>query len=173
MTATQETVFLTREGVLRLEARIAAARAEFEAICRDNPAAAESGDSSVWHDNFAFEENQRQMQRLAKRVRELEQLRDRAVTVEAPARPPSEVVLGARVLYQVDGEPTPRRIAIGGFDDGDAAAGVVSYNSPLGRALLGLRVGDEAELRLAGKSCNATILHLEGREPEEPACAAA
>ena len=173
MTTTNEAVFLTREGVLRLEARIAGARAEFDAICKDNPAAAESGDSSVWHDNFAFEENQRQMQRLAKRVRQLEQLRDRAVTVEEPAGAPDEVVFGARVRYQVEGEPTPRRISIGGYDDGDAAAGIVSYNSPLGRALLGLRVGDEAELRLAGKSCSAKILQLEGREPEEPACVAA
>ncbi len=82
--------YLTPAGRVRLRHRIHEARLAHEAICASNGEAAEAGDSSVWHDNFAYEENQRQMHQLARRVRTLEEILTSAAEVcsrpGAPAR---------------------------------------------------------------------------------------
>ena len=86
-----ERYYFTQAGHTTCLRRIDAARAAYQAVCNDNPAAREAGDSSVWHDNFAFEENQRQMHQLARVVRDLERVLEHAEIV-APTRstpPPS------------------------------------------------------------------------------------
>jgi len=168
---TDDRVYLTRDGLTRLDARIAAARGDFDAICKDNPAAAESGDSSVWHDNFAFEENQRQMQRLALRVRELERLRNRASIVEPPTTVPETASLGCWLLVEKDGES--RWLLLVGWDDGDAEAGRLSYNAPLGRALVGQLAGEELEVTIGGEQRTVKLCSIALTRPEEARCVAA
>ncbi len=151
-------VYLTSQGVARLRGRLADARAAYKAVCDTNGEAAESGDSSVWHDNFAFEENQRQMHQLARRVRDLEVLLSRVSLVTEVAT--HHVAIGSRVRYRVDGA-AERTCVIGGWEDGDPGARRVSYNSPLGAGLLGGRVGDEREVVLAGSVRIVEIVSLE------------
>ena len=62
----------TPAGLRRLNQRLAAARQRYLDICADNEDAAGAGDTSVWHDNFAYEENQRQMHALARRLRDMQ-----------------------------------------------------------------------------------------------------
>ncbi|MFZ5476825.1 MAG: GreA/GreB family elongation factor [Myxococcota bacterium] len=148
----------TPGGIARLRARIAAARQAYKAVCDDNPAALESGDTSGWHDNFAFEENQRQMHQLARHVRELEQIAAVAEVVPVPRAEPERVVLGTRVVYEVDGEVRAGWIA--GWDDGDPDRGRISYNSPVGRALVGAEPGDVRELRVAGTTRRLEVVEV-------------
>lgn len=150
----------TPRGVERLRRRIADARAAYQSVCNDNPEAREAGDSSVWHDNFAFEENQRQMHQHARRVRDLERIFAR-VEVVSVSRAPSCVTVGTRARYRFDDEPNERSCALAGWDDGDPAAQRVSYNSPLGAALIGARVDDERELVLAGRVRALLVLAIE------------
>jgi transcription elongation GreA/GreB family factor len=158
--------YLTPGGHRRLRARLGAFRARYKAICDDNPAALESGDSSGWHDNFAFEENQRQMHQLAYRVRELERLLEQVELVPPLDDAPARVVVGTAVVYQQHDEDEPRHCWIAGWNDGAPASGRVSYNSPLGRALMGARVGDERELRLPDGVRWLEVLEL-GPTPED------
>lgn len=158
---TQARYYFTREGLARFHARLEEARAAYKAVCDDNPEARESGDSSVWHDNFAFEENQRQMHQLARRVRDMERILERAELVEARSRAPGRVVLGARVRYRFDDEERERSCAIASYQDGDPASGRVSYDSPLGRALVGARCGDEVELVVAGRARFVEVVAIE------------
>lgn len=153
--------YFTRDGLARFVARLDEARAAYKAVCDDNPEARESGDSSVWHDNFAFEENQRQMHQLARRVREMEQVLGRAELVEPLAATPGRVVLGARVTYRFDDDDEERACAIASYRDGDPTEGRVSYESPLGRALVGAREGDEVELVIAGRARILEVLVIE------------
>lgn len=157
----------TPSGLRRLQQRIAEARAAYRQVCDDNPAAREAGDSSVWHDNFAFEDNQRKMHYLARRVHDLE-LVLAAAEVVSPAEAPRHVGVGTRVTYRFDGDapdgPT-RACVVCGFDDGDSAAGRIAYNSPVGRALLGLGVGERAEVRAGARPRTLTIVGIErGRD---------
>jgi transcription elongation GreA/GreB family factor len=88
----------------------------------------------------------------AQRVAELEAglaavtaLAVRAFAADAP------IALGALVTIDDDGEP--KQLWLAPHGGGSALAGgvqVVTPSSPLGRALLGKRIDDEAELRLPG-----------------------
>jgi transcription elongation factor GreA len=154
-----DTVILTPGGHARLLARIAAARAAYKAICDDNPAALESGDSSGWHDNFAFEENQRQMHKLARLVRDLEAMAARVTVVPVLTDAPDTVVIGASVTWSTLGGE--RRSAwIAGHGDGDPSAGRISYDSPLGRQLLGAEVGDQRSVELGGRAVEIEVQAL-------------
>lgn len=162
-------VYLTPAGLERLRARLAAARAAYKAVCDDNPAAREAGDSSVWHDNFAFEENQRRMHMLAARVRELEVALER-VQVVRPVGVPERASIGARVRFRLDGEARERTCVLSGWEDGDARTGRLSYNSPLGESLVGSRPGDVLEILLGGRGRTVEILAVEPEREDE--CAA-
>jgi transcription elongation GreA/GreB family factor len=143
---TMERRHTTKAGLARLRERLAQAEAAYEKVCASNPEAAEAGDSSVWHDNFAYEENQRQMHQWACRVSELRTQLAQCALVE-PGPLPEEVGVGTCVELLQEGGRRERWV-IAGWDDGDAAARRVAYNSPLGRALLGARVGELREVRL-------------------------
>jgi len=155
----------SRGGLERLQLRIAEARRAYRAICDDNPAAAESGDSSVWHDNFAFEENQRQMHQLARRVRDLEHIFQGATLITLAEAPRDRAFVGSRVRYRIE-EEQERSCILVGWDDGEPARQRVSYNSPLGAALFGAHPGEEREVTLQGKVRSVEIVGVEIAEEE-------
>ncbi len=64
-----------------------------------------------------------------------------AIVVDPAAQPAGEVRFGARVTVE-DEDGETRGFTIVGEDEADAAAGKVSWLSPLARALAGGRVGD-------------------------------
>jgi transcription elongation GreA/GreB family factor len=165
-------LYLTPGGFDRLRRRVAATRAAYQAVCDDNPAALESGDTSGWHDNFAFEENQRQMHQLSRQVRELETLMGRATVVPLPHVSPERVILGSRVTWSFFGEERPRTCWISGWDDGDPDKGRVSYNSPLGSALVGAEPGEERDLRAVGAARRIEVLDVAVVDPLEDVCEA-
>ncbi len=59
----------------------------------------------------------------------------------------NEVRFGASVEL-ADDEDSRRTITIVGDDEADAAVGLIGWNAPLARALIGARVGDERIVRL-------------------------
>ena len=67
-------IVTSRAGYQRLLDTLQAAKRRYDVVCASNEEAAGAGDSSVWHDNFAYEDNQRQMHQLARRVRDLQHL---------------------------------------------------------------------------------------------------
>lgn len=147
-------VFLTQAGLHRLRGRISEARAAYLAVCADNGDAAQAGDSSVWHDNFAYEENQRQMHRLARRVRDLENIlsRTKVVPASAAATTPQRVQLGVQVRLRYLEDQRELALYIAGYDDGDPQAGRISYTAPLAARLLGAAPGDVLTVREAGRT---------------------
>lgn len=134
-------IYTTDAGKRRLHRRLEDARDHYDAIVATNPEAAESGDNCVWHDNFAYEENQRQMHAAARTVAELQGLLRRVVVVPVPERP-ERATIGTLVDLLFDDEDEPQTWVIGGFEDGDVREGRVSYTAPLARAVLGAQQGD-------------------------------
>ncbi len=161
--STPSRYLLTARGIERLRRRISDARDAYQAVCASNSEAREAGDSSVWHDNFAFEENQRQMHQLGRRVRDLEGILARIETVELP-RAPGRASVGTRVRYRFEDEVVDRTVVLAGWDDGDPAAQRLSYNSPLGAALHGAMPGEEREAALAGRARTLVVLTVEEAE---------
>lgn len=151
----------TPGGKRRLEAQITACRAAYQAIADDNPDALESGDTSGWHDNFAFEENQRQMHQLARRVRDLERIQVLAEEVPLLIEEPPRAFLGASVTWCYEDEPDTERVVwIAGYNDGRPEQGRIAYNSPLGKALVGAQEGDERDVVVGGRRRRVLVLEL-------------
>ncbi len=77
---------------------------------------------------------------LTARIGELQARIGSAVRVPPPEDPGAEIRFGATVLVR-DGAGERRHYQIVGVDEADAREGRIAFVSPLGRALLGRRVG--------------------------------
>jgi len=156
----EPTLYTTPEGARRLRKRLGEALARYDEVVSKNPEAAESGDNCVWHDNFAYEEAQRQMHSLGRRVRDLRLLIDRVLVV-TPPEAPRRVGVGTVVeLVFVDTGESERWV-IAGHEDGDPRLGRLSYSSPLGSLLMGAEVGDERRLVRQGRQVSVCVEAIE------------
>lgn len=158
-------LFTSPAGRRRLIGRIERVRAAYDAVCASNGDAAEAGDNSVWHDNFDYEENQRQMHQLARRVRDLQDALRRMELVDAP-QAPSRVGYGCAVVLETEDERT-ERLVIGGYEDGDADLHRVSYTAPIAQALMGAEPGDTRVVRVAGRTRELTVMAVECAKESE------
>lgn len=152
-------------GRRRFVARIEAAHRAYEEVCARNGEAAEAGDNSVWHDNFDYEENQRQMHQLARRVRDLQEALGRLDVVGAP-RAPTRVGYGCAVTVERD-DGRVERFVIGGYEDGDPSQKRVAYTTPMAQALMQAEPGDSRTLAVAGRSREYTVLSVAAAHEDE------
>ncbi|MCE5232848.1 MAG: GreA/GreB family elongation factor [Mizugakiibacter sp.] len=117
--------YVTPRGLELLKERRERVRAETERLAEQN----------VGADTLALAHAQRELRWLDARI-------GSALPVDAAAQPPGRVAFGCTVdVEDADGHRASYRIV--GEDEADAAHGLVSWVSPLARALLGARVGDE------------------------------
>jgi transcription elongation GreA/GreB family factor len=103
-------------------------------------------------------------------VRDLETLRDFAKSGLRDFSRRDAVALGALVDVEVEGTDGPEErslllLPVGAGHEvegpgGDGFASVVTPRSPVGRALLGARVGDTVEVALAGRASEWTVVDL-------------
>ncbi len=165
-----ETPYLTTPGgIARMGAKLRETRARYLEICRSNEEAAGAGDSSVWHDNFAYEENQRLMYQNARRIAEVEQSLQRLRVVALGGAGPEAATVGVVVRFLYDDEEEESQYFLAGWDDGDPAQRRISYNSPLGQALVGRGLDDGFELRSKGGKRAGVVVGLRWVTEQEDA----
>ena len=81
---------------------------------------------------------------------------ERAILVDPSGQPKDEVHFGAEVeMVDPDGTCTTYRIV--GEDEAEVAAGRLSWASPLGKTLIGLKVGDSFAWNRAGRAQDMEI----------------
>jgi transcription elongation factor GreA len=78
-------------------------------------------------------------------IADIEDRLSRAMVIDPATLSGDKVVFGATVTL-VDEEDKDVRYQLVGQQEADARVGRISYNSPLGRALIGREVGDEVEV---------------------------
>jgi len=78
-------------------------------------------------------------------IAEIEDRLSRAMVIDPSTLSGDKVVFGATVTL-LDEENKKVRYQLVGQQEADARVGRISYNSPLGRALIGREVGDEVEV---------------------------
>ncbi len=120
-------------------------------------AAAALGDRS---ENAEYIYGKKKLRELDRRLRELSERMD-SLTVVAPRPHPSgRAYFGAWVtVEQEDGEE--RRYRLVGPDEFDVEAGLISVDAPLGRALLGKRIGDVAVVRRPAGVAEVTVVEID------------
>jgi transcription elongation factor GreA len=99
------------------------------------------GDLSENAEYHAAKERQGQIEAT---IADYEDRMSRAVVIDPTTLSGDKVVFGATVTL-VDEDDKPVKYQIVGQIEADAKKGRISYNSPLGRALIGRKVGDDVE----------------------------
>ena len=146
--------YVTPEGAVRLRAELDELwRVERPAVTQAVAEAAAQGDRS---ENAEYIYGKRRLREIDRRVRFLRGRLDGMVIVSQPPSDRSRVFFGAWVTV-TDESGARRRHRIVGPDEFDQGAGYISMDAPLGRALLGKRVGDEFEIELPTGAASVKI----------------
>lgn len=105
--------------------------------------------AETFHDNFAYEDGERQQYMWSNRLRELIRIRNNA-HVATPDLQSDRVSLGRVVTIEEETTRKVQTLRIGSYMvlKGE---GAISYNSPLGRFLVGAKVGEIRDGIVGGK----------------------
>jgi transcription elongation factor GreA len=154
---TQQETFLTREGFQKLEEELDylknVRRPEVAEAIHD---AKMDGDVS---ENAGYDEAKRQQAFLEGRIMTVESMLKNAVIIETNG-PSDTVNLGSRVTVQEEGYE-PETYVIVGSAEADPGGGRISNESPLGKALLGRRVGDRIEFKAPAGTVEMEVLRID------------
>ena len=138
----EKPVLITREGLRRLENEyeelVSTRRREVAERIR---LARDFGDIA---ENAEYTEAKNDQALVEGRILTLEAILRHAVVIEDGEREQGVVAVGASVKVS-DGDGEAETYAIVGPAEADPLRGMISNESPLGRALLGKRAGDEVE----------------------------
>ncbi len=119
-------------------------------------AARELGDLS---ENFEYHAAKNEQGMMEARIKELEVIIKNYVLIEAQTQR-GVVGMGNTVRFAEDGADE-ESYRIVGPAEADPKAGRVSYESALGKALIGHRVGDEVEIKTPGGAYSVRITAIE------------
>lgn len=139
----EQHTFLTPEGYQRLEQELNYLRTvRRQEVARRLHEALEEGDIL---ENAELEDARNEQAFVEGRIMTLENLLRSAIIIEDKG--PHEIVgIGSHVTV-IEGNGPPETYCIVGPAEADPARGMISYESPLGRALMGRRVGDTTSVQ--------------------------
>ena len=137
-----EKVPMLAEGYERLTADLKVLRAERPRIVDAIEEARAHGDLSENAEYHAAKERQGQIEA---QIADIEDRVSRAQIIDPTTLSGDKIVFGATVTL-IDEDDKPVRYQIVGQTEADASKGRISYNSPIGRALIGKTVGEDIEV---------------------------
>lgn len=140
--ATVEKMPMLQEGYDKLTSELKRLKAERPLIVDAIEEARAHGDLSENAEYHAAKERQGQIEAS---IADIEDKLSRAQVIDPRDLSGDKVVFGATVTL-LDEDEKPVTYQIVGQTEADAKTGRISYNSPLGRALIGRRLDDEVEV---------------------------
>lgn len=120
-------------------------------------AARELGDLS---ENFEYHAAKNEQGMKEARINELDVIIKNHVLIEGAHKVPGQVGMGSTVRFREDGEDE-EEYRIVGPAEADPKSGRVSYESALGKAMLGHGVGDEVEVSTPNGTYRVRIVGIE------------
>lgn len=147
---------ITKEGLVRLKAELdSLVTVRRPEIIKAIAAAREEGDL---RENAGYDAARHDQAMTERRIREIEDRIRRAVIID-PTKATS-IQVGTTVTINIDGEDETYTIV--GAVEAKPAQGRISNESPIGKALLGRKVGDVVDIRTPGAIVNARVVALNG-----------
>ena len=140
--ATVEKMPMLQEGYEKLNADLKRLKAERPTIVDAIEEARAHGDLSENAEYHAAKERQGQVEAT---IADIEDKISRAQIIDPTTLSGDKVVFGATVSL-LDEDDKPLKYQVVGEAEADAKRGMISYQSPLGRALIGRQIEDEVEL---------------------------
>ena len=147
---------LTREGKERLEIELAHMReVRMPDLTRRIQESNEEGDIS---DNSEYEDLKEEMVRVEARIQELEFLLSRAEVIESHST--DSAGFGSKVTIQ-DADGFVEAWTLVSSQEQNTRSGAISIESPVGRALMGKRVGEAVTVNTPGGPIVYTVMKVE------------
>ncbi len=140
--ATVEKMPMLAEGQVMLIEQLSRLKSERPHIIDSIEEARAHGDLSENAEYHAAKERQGQVEAS---IADIEDKLSRAVIIDPKSLSGDKIVFGATVTL-LDEDEKPVRYQLVGQMEADAKAGRISYNSPIGRALIGRKVDEEVEV---------------------------
>lgn len=151
-------IYLTAEGAARLKVELKELTGpKREALAKRLRAAIQMGDLAENADYHKAKEDQAFLEG---RIQELEYLLRNATIIEENNAQRDTVSIGARVTIQEE-DSAPEIYHLVGAKEADPRKGKISHESPIGRALLDHRVGDQVLAETPAGSIRLKILKIE------------
>ena len=146
--------YLTREGLVRLEAELE----EFRTVRRQRVAvriqkATELGGRV---DNAEYDDSKNEQAFVEGRILTLERITGRVIIIGGDAVNSGEVQMGGHVTL-LNQNGNEEEYTIVGSPEADPAQGRISNESPVGKAVLKKRVGDEVQVNTPAGTVTLTI----------------
>ncbi|MGE0545958.1 MAG: transcription elongation factor GreB [Kofleriaceae bacterium] len=153
--APKRLAYITLEGAKRLKAELDQLwTVERPRVTQEVADAAAQGDRS---ENAEYIYGKRRLREIDRRVRFLSKRLDEVTVVNEPPKDPKRVFFGAYVTVEdEDGDEKVYRIV--GADESDLERGFISIDSPVARALLGKREGDDIVVKVPKGDVSYTIV---------------
>lgn len=153
------TVYLTKEGLEKLEAEL-----DYLVNVRRREVADQIAEAKAEGDiseNAGYDEAKNAQAFLEGRIREVENKVRNAQIIEESNSPANIVALGRTVVVQEVGTDLEETYAIVGSVEVDPKNGRISNESPMGKSLLGKRVGDKVTVKTPAGEINFKLLRIE------------
>ena len=149
---------ITPRGLERLEQELSDLwHRERPRVVQEVAEAAAHGDRS---ENAEFIYGKRRLREIDRRVQFLTRALETLEVIDPASNAKDTVDFGATVVVE-DEEGNPRTYQIVGEDEVDARAGRISMKSPMGRALLGRREGDDTVVQRPAGDLELTLVRIE------------
>lgn len=150
--------YLTQEGLEKIKAELIELKGSArEKLSERLRAAIQMGDLSENADYIQAKEDQGFLEG---RILELEQILRNVVIINEAIQDRDQVEIGAHVTIREGGFPEETYHLVGP-KEADPRNGRISHESPIGKALLGHRVGDEVMVDTPGGALRLNILKIE------------
>ena len=146
---------LTQSGIEELKAEKEALLKKRLETAEAIKVARELGDLA---ENAEYQSARQEQERTDGRIEEIDQILANAEVIKA--KKSKEVVLGSTVALRHP-EGSKVMVQIVGTIEADPAAKKISDESPVGKALLGKKEGDEVEIVKPGETVTYTVLSIE------------
>ena len=158
MSKKDQRFYFTKEGIEKLKEELRQLVEEKRPALVKRVARARSfGDLS---ENSEYSNAREELNILDGRIEELKEILKKAVVVKKKASANSQIVkIGSRVTVATDGQTLTFTLV--GEWEADPAAKKISHQSPLGKALLGKKVGDKVEIEAPAGKILYTIKKIE------------
>jgi transcription elongation factor GreA len=152
------TIPITKKGYAALQAELERLKkVERPKTIKEIEEARGHGDLSENAEYHAAKERQSHIQG---RIRDVEHKLAEAQIIDTSKLSTEKVVFGATVTVKDAQNGMEQRYTLVGQDEGDLKNGKISVQSPVGRALIGKRVGDTCEVQTPAKKVEYEVLNI-------------
>ncbi len=146
---------LTQDGASELKRELDQLTAERSEIAERIKTAREFGDLS---ENAEYQSARAEQEKNESRISEVEHILQNLEIIKAP-KGDSKVQLGSKVkLKSADGKT--KEFQVVGTVEADPLAGKISDESPIGKSLIGKKVGEEIEIQTPAETANYKITDI-------------